>query len=91
MKVTKQQALEYLAGFQQALQAERRAVAGECRSKGETILAAHCEVNPRSIYGVLSVEVPRAMELVRYYGPEEVDLGADNEREESGDGTDDCT
>ena len=86
MKVTKQQVLAYLAGFQQALQAERRAVAEEYRAKGETVMAAHCEVNPWSIYGVLSEEVPQAMELVRYYGPEEVDLGADNEREESGDG-----
>ena len=86
MKVTKRQVLEYLAGFQEAVQAERRAVAEESRAKGQLMLAAGCEVNPWNLYGVLSTEIPRAMEVVRYYGPDEVDLGADDEQEASGDG-----
>ena len=86
MKIAKRQVLEYLAGFQEAVQAERRAVADESRAKGQLILAAGCEVNPWNLYSILSKEIPQAMEVVRYYGPDEVDLGADQEREESGDG-----
>ena len=72
MKVTKQQVLRYLAGFNAEVEAERRRVAEENRRHGYRMLAVFEEYGP-SLYAALGMEIPEAVRLVTRYGPEEVE------------------
>ena len=72
MKVTKEQVLRYLDGFQVELEMERIRLADEENENGHRILSQFVRGAQGSAYAELRRELDQTRDLVDHYGPEEV-------------------